>query len=72
MTIWSKGILPGIFAALAAIVLTSGSARASLVCSDMDGDGTAETCVEIDDDGASFPGEDPPPVPDPGEGVPVE
>ena len=36
------------------------SARAGTVCVDMDGDGTAETCVEIDHDGASFPSEDAP------------
>lgn len=54
------------------------AARADQICSDMDGDGTAETCIEIDRDesgtptDAHFPGQDPPEVPDPGEGVPVE
>lgn len=66
-----KLILLGL-AVTAAMHMVAPSARAGTVCVDMDGDGVAETCVEIDDDGASFPGEDPPEVPDPGEGAPVE
>ena len=72
MTIWFKWSVFGLFAVAIAMLMLASSPRAGTVCTDMDGDGTVETCVEIDDDGASFPGEDPPPVPDVGEGVPVE
>ena len=47
------------------------------ICSDMDGDGIAETCIELCDEGgivpeASFPGEEPPEVPEIPEAGPVE
>lgn len=54
------------------VLLMAGPARAGETCADLDGDGVAETCIEVDDEGAHFPGEPPPPVPDPGEGVPVD
>jgi len=34
------------------------------VCADLDGDGIAEACIEVDDSGAHFPGSPPPPVPE--------
>ena len=48
------------------------AAHATLVCSDMDGDGVAETCIEVDDGQASFPGQDPPEVPEVPDPVPEE
>lgn len=63
--------------ALAWLALAATSATAGTVCSDMDGDGTAETCIETkdtdgdgQDDQANFPGQPPPEVPDPGAGTP--
>jgi hypothetical protein len=57
----------------------AGSANAGTTCADLDGDGTAETCIETkdtDDDGqddeANIPGQPPPETPDPGEGTPSE
>lgn len=54
-------------------------ANAGETCADLDGDGTAETCIETkdtDDDGqddqANFPDQPPPETPDPGEGTPVD
>ena len=57
-----KMVLLGL-AVAAAIHMVAPGAHARTVCSDMDGDGVKETCVEIDEDGASLPGEDPPEVP---------
>ena len=51
-----------------ALLFASSPAVAGLVCSDMDGDGTAETCIEVNDGNASFPGSPPPSVPPVGDG----
>ncbi len=51
-----------------AFLLASSTALAKRVCSDMDGDGIAETCIEISDGNASFPGSPPPTVPPVGPG----
>lgn len=49
---------------------------AKQVCADLDGDGVAETCVEIDDTAngkeAHFPGSPPPEVPPVGNPVPAD
>ncbi|MDO8840045.1 MAG: hypothetical protein Q7V31_14070 [Parvibaculum sp.] len=66
----TRAIWP-LLAALAA-AFAAGPAAAGMTCVDFDDDGVAETCIETDDSGAHFPGEPPPDVPDPGEGVPVE
>lgn len=73
---------PALWLALAAVAAwTPTTARAAEVCTDFDGDGTAETCIVIDDDvpdddddlpeEVHLPDEAPPEVP-PVEGEPVE
>lgn len=50
------------------LLFASFPAVAGQVCVDMDGDGIAETCIEIKDGNASFPDSPPPTVPPVGEG----
>lgn len=67
------------FGSAAALLLLAVPAHAKRVCSDLDGDGKAETCVEIDDDAdkdnlpddVHKPGEAPPTVPPVGPSGPV-
>ncbi len=69
-----------IFGSVAALAIFAVPAQAKRVCSDLDGDGKAETCVEIDDDtdkdnlpdDVHKPGEAPPTVPPVGPSGPVK
>lgn len=69
-----------VLSSVATLSLLVMPAYAKRVCSDLDGDGTAETCVEIDDDSdkdnlpddVHKPGEAPPSVPPVGPSGPVK